>query len=433
MARRLASILAFSLALVCGGIAQAQTTITLRAAAEIRTTGAVRLADIAEVIGPESERLREAVVINGDAMNAADTTRGVGVTIEDVRRALDNLPRVVNWGRVTLTGSTCLVRRASIEPETSPMPAAAEPLPGRKIESQIASLVDGSTARGVIAERLARLQGVDIADMRIKIVATNRADGAFLDAPVGEGDRLEVQPGAGLRSARTALTVDVYRGDRLKETRIYSTELQVRREVLVAAVPIERDQTLTQDDVRAESRWLNPGAESGASPEQLLGGSAKKRIEPGRVLALADFQPPVVVQRGEQVWVHCLSGQFVVKIKCRAMQAARDGQLVQLQAEGAKKQFTARMSGRGVAVIELAASEDIEPRDLTIYRATDEQGRAVPAAPARKRPAASGSKGEIAVIGAGAPARAAVIGAGMLAGEPDVRSRARQPRAVAKR
>ncbi len=433
MPRPFSPTLALVFSLLAGTLAHAQTTITLRPAAEIRTTGVIRLADIADVTGPEGERLREAVVVNDDTLSSADTARGVGVTIDDVRRALGNLPRAVNWGQVTLTGSTCLVRVASTEPEISPAPASDQPLPGRKIEPQIASTIEGSTARAVIAERLAGLQGVDIADMRIKIVATNRADDAFLDAPVGEGDRLEVQPGSGLRSSRTPLTVDVYRADRLKETRVYSTEIQVRRDVLVASVPIERDQTLTQDDVRAESRWLNPGSDAGAAAADLLGASAKKRIEPGRVLSLADFQPPVVVQRGEQVWVHCLSGQFVVKVKCRALQPARDGQLVQLQAEGAKKQFTARMSGRGVAVIEMPANEDIEPRDLTIFRATDEQGRAIPTPPARKRSATIVPQDDGGSLNVKPPLRVAATSGEPLASEPNVRTRARQPRAASKR
>ncbi len=430
MKRTLALTLGLKLLLV--GSAIAQTSIVLRPAANVPAGQSVRLSDLADVTGPEAERLREAVVLNDDAAKSADTTRGLGVSIEDVRRALENLPRGVNWGRVTLSGSTCLVRPIVETVEAAPAATPNEPLPGRKMVPVEAASLDGQTARAIVAERLAMLHAVDLADLRVKIVASNRADEAFLDAPVGVDERLEIQPGSGLRSARTPLTVDLYRGDRLKESRVYSTEVQVRREVLIASALIDRDQTVREEDLRTETRWLNPSVEASVAADDVIGASAKKRIEAGRAIAMTDIQPAVVVQRGEQVWVHCLSGQFVVKIKCRAMAAARDGQLVQLQAEGSKKPFTARMSGRGVAVIEMPASDDIEPRDLTIFRATDEQGR--PKSTGGTKPRATSGTGRTPVrVTSSGPKAPAPAAAPIASDEPTVRDRSRQARAATKR
>jgi flagella basal body P-ring formation protein FlgA len=62
--------------------------------------------------------------------------------------------------------------------------------------------------------------------------------------------------------------------------------------------------------------------------------------------------------------VHVLSGSVTVRAKARAMSNARDGELVQLKLEGSDRPLTARMSGRGraVMVVDEPAAADQDAR-----------------------------------------------------------------------
>lgn len=377
--------------LVFASLAIAQTSITIRSAANLTAGKPVRLADIADVQGPEAERLREAVVVNDAQSVKANFADGFAVSVESVRDALSRLPQGVNWGKVTLGGSACFIR-GTAEPVVVPVrPEPTEATPLRSAPVQVVSTTDQLVPRGVIARRLAGLFSVSEEDLRLKLAASNRNDEAWLDAPLNFGaasetgssntSRVEVQPGASTASGRVPLRVDVYQGGRLTETRTFTAEVQTRREVVVTGTTLDRDQAIDQQDIRIEARWLSPSGDSPASPEQVAGSSAKRKLEAGRVVMAGDLQTPVVVQKGETVWVHCLSGSFVVKSKARSLEAGRDGQLVKLQADGVKKPFLARMSGKGVAVIELAPSLDLQG----VFRGTPSDGpaqRVIPNAPA---------------------------------------------------
>ncbi len=85
------------------------------------------------------------------------------------------------------------------------------------------------------------------------------------------------------------------------------------------------------------------------------------RWHDGKPFTSADVQSPTIVSRGETVWVDVATGSLLVKAKAKSLGTARDGQLVQLQIEGSKKPITARMAGRGRAVMELAPSPDQDP------------------------------------------------------------------------
>lgn len=409
-----------------------------RVAADSANAQDLRLSDIAEVTGPDAHRLKNAVVLTSDELAKADFSRGLAVELEQVREAISRIPGGISWGRVTLSGSTCLLRKADDLSNVPAGPPVPEFVPGRKQISQPAAEVSHTTLRGIIAARLAELQGVTLGDLRLKVASPTRADEAYLDVPMGSDQRVEITPGA-RNSSRMPLNVDVYQGDRLVENRQYTAEVQVRRWVVVPMGTIERDQIITEEDFKREQRWVSPAADAPADVTQVIGATPRRRLEAGRVITAQDLQSPVVVQKGETVWVHCLSGGFVIKTKARAMSAGRDGQLVPFQTEGNpvasgarstsfqnKKTFMARMSGRGVAVIEMQPSTALEseqsPAELMIFQ--NKENRADQAAnPAlTSRPtSASGTN------------RTIITEEELNAGEKTVRGRSNQPRATGKR
>lgn len=318
-------------------VAAAQTSVSLRSAVSLTERRSVVLGDVARLIGPGAEALAATVVLAKADLPAEG--QWTTLSSDAIRAALESRPDV-NWGEITFAGASCDLR---VGPAAPPASASSGPGP--------AAPGAGPTVAALLVERLALLHQVTPAEIRVRWVNTPAASQAFLDGPPPAGRRVEVQPGAAA-SSRVPLTVDVYHAGRLEATHAVSAEIQVRRAVLVAAITLDRDTPLTAEVVTSDTRWLAPAAEQPLAAGALAGAVARRRVPAGRVLTSADVQPPVVVERGEVVWVHVLSGNLVLKAKARALADARDGETVRLRMEGSKRIFTARMSGRGVAVVD---------------------------------------------------------------------------------
>lgn len=339
--------------------AGAQTNVVMRPGAAARAGEPVRISDVAALEGPDAGRLADVVVLD----KAVGEPNGIAaVTASQVHAAAERAVPGLNWGRVTISGGTCYVR---VGPGAERAPEPAKPAREHEAPAPIDSS-DGSV-RAEVTHRLASLYGVEPAGIRVGFSGLSAGDQAFLNRPLQAGVRYEVQPAASARSGRVPLRVDVYRGDRLAESRTLNADVLVKRSVVVASMTIERDAVVTADAVTGEERWLTPDAPAGLTTEQAVGATARRRVDAGRVVTAADVQTPVVVRKGETVWVHCLSGSMVVKVRAKALADGRDGQEVPMQVEGSKKTFTARMSGRGTAVMLLddrsADADRREPDD----------------------------------------------------------------------
>lgn len=354
----------------CGAVGQ--TSITLRSSATAQPGKAVRLADIAEVAGPEAEALAGAVVV---ACAQPDASGNLAIDPGAVRAALETACPGVNWGRVTLSGTVCYVRLA--QPAAAPESKAKEP--ARDVPAPL-DASDQASIRAEVASRLASLYNVPLEDLRVGFGSLSPKDAEFLATPLRAGARYEVQPSGSVRSGRLPIRVDVYERDRLMGTRTFSADVLLRRGVVLAATTIERDQPITHEQLTEDVRWLTPDVSCGPRIEEVAGTTARRRIEAGKTITSVDFQSPVVVSKGETVWVHCLTGSMVVKVRAKALSGGRDGQLIPFQMEGSRKSFLARMSGRGTAVMEAtdqpAAGEDASepmPRSAPARKPTKAQ------------------------------------------------------------
>lgn len=324
-------------------VATAQTTVALRTSARL-ADGAqeVRLSDIADLAGPEAGTLGAAVV-----MSKPDPGRDgwLTVSIADVHAALGRMPDV-NWGKIALRGSECTLR---VRDPAAPQPRAAPPV-DRKGPASRPGPVDLSgpaTVRTVLAKRLAAEYGVDIDHVRLGF---EPADAPVLDSLVA-GRTIDIDPGASPGSARVPVTVGVYDGDRLVLSRTVQVDVLVNRPTVLAAAGIERGRAIDANDVSVVEQWSAPSLTPAPTLDEVVGSVAQNRLAPGQAIGRDDVAPPVACKRGDAVFVHCLSGSVIVKMKARAMAQARDGELVQLKVEGSDEPFTARMCGRGRAVL----------------------------------------------------------------------------------
>lgn len=329
-ARRWITLVVLAGLVVLPRLVRGQDRVQLRAAAGRGAGAALFVRDVAEVTGPDAEKIQGVVVSPANRAAAR-------ISVDELRQALENAG--VNLGRVTIAGAGCEIRGTEAVPDTSPAEAPAASRPTAHAMAQ------GATIRDLVETELVRAQGLSPGDVRL---AWADSDGAFLNTPV-MGRKASVMPqGTG---DKVAVLVRVYDGDRITASGTVRVGVETRRRVLVANQTIARGVTLRADMVSAETRWMGAGA-TAADPERAIGQVARSRVAPGDVVQVDDVEPPIVVKKGQVLGIDCVSGGIVVRASARALEAGRDGQVITVQAMNSKHTYRARLCGpgRGVTV-----------------------------------------------------------------------------------
>ncbi len=347
----------------------AQNTLTLRPAARVDQGNPITLADIADIAGPDANTLGAIIVHPASDENhekTGATARGTPRSRADAHET-STLPAPPAWieldlaairdaltaaeipqGRIALNGASCAVRfikPIADLPETRP--SASAPAGG------------GPTIRDAVTAQLARFYNVPLSDLRLTFRAPSRAESSdLLDRPLpGAGadvGRIDIQPGAADSSSRIPVHIFVFEGDRLTVNETILVDAVIRRPVLIARRDIDRRETIAADDFLTAEQWVPAGDRPPATAEAAAGAQASNRIQAGDIITTAHVEPPIVVNRGDIVTVHCLAGAFTIQLRARALEKGRDGDVIPFRAEGADRNatpFTARMSGRGTAVM----------------------------------------------------------------------------------
>jgi flagella basal body P-ring formation protein FlgA len=318
------------LMLVPGTRALAQSVIELRTSARIVAGHPVMLADVARLEGAEAAALAHIIVREGAAA-------GETIFIDELRRIIDRSGGV-NWGRVSLRGSACTLSPSDSAPSPAPVAADRSPTPD-----------DSGRVRHAVMMRIAAAADASLEDLRL----TFSPDDDDILNVTSAGRTIEVTP-TGL-SDRLPVAVRVFEGERIVRHKTIRVGVEVRRAVVVAASSRRRGEVLGEQDVRESMQWLGLAARP-ARLEQVVGASPRSRVQAGQVVMVEDVAPQVVVSKGEQVTVYCVSGTMVLTMRARATAAARDGEMVLLEGLESKRTFYARMDGRGRAVVNVGGS-----------------------------------------------------------------------------
>ncbi|MBX3357569.1 MAG: flagella basal body P-ring formation protein FlgA [Phycisphaeraceae bacterium] len=323
----------------------AQTTVQLRTSATVAEVRVITLADVASITGPEAATLGQIVVRSAAEGRAGDSD----LTIASVRAALDAAK--VNWGQVALRGSACRLRLGDAPDALDTAGSSRSPVPHNSLEPvhQLVDLSGPPTVRSAVVMRLCSLLGAEPQGLRVRF----RAEDEPLLSQSIVSRRVDTQTGATRSSSRMSVQVYVYEGDRIAISGTIVVDALVLREVFSATTPIERGDVIRADLVVAGSQWIEPNARTPAQGGNVIGSVARSRISAGAVISLTDIEPALIAKRGDLIWVHCLSGSVNLKAKARVVADAHDGGLVSLRLEGSKQTFDARMSGPGVAVIDI--------------------------------------------------------------------------------
>lgn len=338
------------LALLASG-AHAGDTITLRRSATVEPGAPVRLADIADLQGRLAESLARTVVAEDPALLPLEADRTRRLDIDLVRRALER-DGTINWSLLTLRGSA--VRLALPEPAGRPRADLAAPKPPPAREDAPETPITPGTIRALAHGVLLSILRVEPEDLRVRWPDRHHD---LLEEAV-DGRNIHIQPLG--RSPRIPLSIIIYDGDRIVRTEHLRADLAVRRSVHLVARAVPRGTSLSQGDFTTRTMWLEPESDPAS---EVLGQMTTRRLEPGSVIARTDIEPPLVVQRGESIALHCVAGAVALKARARALESARDGEVLRVEMTGTGEKVMARMSGRGRAVLVVPSAADDQRKD----------------------------------------------------------------------
>lgn len=310
----------------------AQSTIVLRTLVRVPGTAGATLGEIADVVGPEAGALSSLVLVTPEQLRAGSAR----VDLAGVRSAVEKAGKV-NMGRITFSGSSCLVKVAAAEPK----PAATVEKPAAPRPEAAGAARD--TVRAHVEQRIAESLGVELADLRLSfedrrnVLGVSAVGKTVAVKPTGTGDPMP-------------LSVRVYQGDALLHEASVRATVLVRRRVAQARQVLAKGSTASAEMLETLEQWLPPSTLP-ATPEQIAGNVLRSRVDAGKIIMVRDIEPPLVVQRGDIVNIDCLAGTVVVSTTARAKEPAREGDTIQFQSLTSKKLFAARVSGPGRAVL----------------------------------------------------------------------------------
>lgn len=308
-------------------------SITLRRSLTAQPGSAITLADAAELEGPAAEALADLIIIESADDLPVHTSGDRRLELALVRDRLDAQPGV-NWAFLSLRGSEARVRThtptAGLTPRAEPARIATT------VQPVTLDQLDPGSIRALAQRVLLRILKVEPEDLR---VTWSASDDGLLDQQVSTRT-VHVQPIGS--SARMPLSVTIYQGDRIASRETVRAGIQVRRTAGVIAKAAPRGTTLTPEHVTRRVMWLDPGTDPASS---FVGQVTTRRLEPGAIVETADVSPPLIVERGKVIMLHCIAGAIALKTPARALESGRDGQTIRLEMIRTGKRITARISG----------------------------------------------------------------------------------------
>jgi flagella basal body P-ring formation protein FlgA len=336
-------ILAATIGLLSMVVSVQADTIALRTFVRVSPGAALTISDLAELSGPDAEAQGGVVVVSGSASRAPGST--MTVDLARVREALEKQAKL-NFGRLTLSGTTCLVRVVAPEQAAPVVKHTSTP-----------AAPTGETVRDRVAARIAVALAAAPSDLKLSF-----EDQADLLAMSTAGRTVTIQPTA--MGDRIPMSIRVYEGDTIVSQGTARVGVQVLREVLVAKTTLSRGMTANADALDTDHQWLTPTA-APATRDQAVGAVIRGHVEAGKVVMQRDVEPPVIVKRGDLVTVDCIAGTVVVGTTARAKEPGRDGQVIEFQSLQSKKTFQARVNGAGRAVLVAPGDETAKGSEQT--------------------------------------------------------------------
>lgn len=315
------------------------TSVTLNRSARLGPEAAHTLSEIALIEGDQAAWLG-AIPIDTVLKETPEGAAGwKSIELDDLKMLLQAQDGL-NWGRLSLRGSTCQVR--VVTPPKAPVQVGSVSTP----EPQPLTFTGSNTIGALVADQIRMILGAEPEDFSITF---NEQDEAFLGTSLA-GRLVEARPvGSG---SRVPIEVVIYDRDEIIQRETIRVEVQLRREIALARVPLQRGDLISSNQIKLETRWVSPD-ELTPPLSELIGQRVRGTINAGATIAQADIEPPIVIKRGDPVVIHCVTRTVVIRQQGRALEDAHEGELfsIELVDKETKHKMTARAAGVGRAVV----------------------------------------------------------------------------------
>jgi flagella basal body P-ring formation protein FlgA len=313
----------------------------------------VRLADIAQLEGPEAQRLAQVEV---GRLSAAGTLE---ITIEELRTTLDAAG--ARWASIDLSGRAASVRRSEPRPEAmapmkvAPLPQkpAVAPAPPKQVHLLVSEALGLPTPRGLIADLLAVAHARRDHRLRFTVDA---ADLPFLDE-IRPGIRYEITPLTSVTVDRVVVRVIARNGDQIADRREISLRPEFEVDAAVATSLVRRGTALDSAPLEIGATWVPPSeVDRVVSPDRLVGAVAIDAIQPGARVLLKDIKRDADIRRNQVVSVRRELDLVAIELQAIALEDGSVGDVIRLQIVDRRSRrdhrtFQAVVVGPGQAVI----------------------------------------------------------------------------------
>lgn len=129
-------------------------------------------------------------------------------------------------------------------------------------------------------------------------------------------------------------------------------KLQIFQSVVVASMPIQRDQVLTGKELHLNKQDINQLSEGYfQTEEELIGLSCVKSIQPGAVIKRHMVKQPLMVRRGETVKIVISSPGFNLEASGVAQADGACGDTIRVKNTRSNKMLDAKIKSSGVVSI----------------------------------------------------------------------------------
>lgn len=174
-----------------------------------------------------------------------------------------------------------------------------------------------------------------------------------------KGLRVEVAPPRAGRLGRISTTVRLWDGGEMVASRSVPFDVRKRQKVAVVLSSLRRDEPVTARHVRIENRFVEKLHDEPTEAD-LLGKSARRDLQPGQVLSLADLKAPqrqttlIAVRARETIEVEAVSGALRVRLQAAtALQTGRVGDVIQFKNPDSGHTRAGRIVGPGRVQVKL--------------------------------------------------------------------------------
>lgn len=129
-------------------------------------------------------------------------------------------------------------------------------------------------------------------------------------------------------------------------------QVRIFREVLVSTRPLQRSQTIGEDDVSLVERDIGPlGKGYLTEPEQASGRKLTRAILQDQVLTPALLELAELVRKGDHVTIRAQSGKVTVHMSGEALSAGSEGQQVRVRNLTSRRIVKAQVVGPGIVEV----------------------------------------------------------------------------------